>query len=75
MMRYLVQPTDRIFVKGYGTGDLIGNKITNKSTKVWRSSLQNNSEIITNKHDNEIPRERYVSPEERRKVIGDLTLV
>ena len=73
MMRYLVQPTDRTFVKGYGTGDLIGNKITNKFMKVWRSSLQNNSEIITNKHDNEIP--RYVSPEKRRKVIGDLTLV
>ena len=30
------------------TGDLIGNKIDNRITKVSRSSPQNNSDIITN---------------------------
>ena len=40
------------------TGDLIRNKIANKITKFSRSSPQNNSETITNKHDNEIPKER-----------------
>ena len=57
------------------TGGLIGNKIANKITNVWRSSPQNNSVTITNKHDKGIPKERYVSPEERQKVIGDLRLI
>ena len=46
------------------TGDLIGNKIDVKFTKVSRSSSQNNSEAITNNHEKEIPKERYISPEE-----------
>ena len=33
---------------------------------------QNNSEIVTNKHDKEIPKEIYISPEERQKIINDL---
>ena len=45
------------------TGDLIGNKIDVKFTKE-RSSPQNNSEAITNNHEKEIPKERYISPEE-----------
>ena len=52
------------------TGDLIGNKIADKITKVSTTSPQNNSETATNEEENieldgEIPRERYVSPEER----------
>ena len=55
------------------TGDVIGNKIADavakssdgKITKVSSSSPQNNSETITNKHDKEIPKERYISPEDR----------
>ena len=43
------------------TGDLIGNKISNKITKVSKNSQQNNSETVTNKHDKEIPKERYLS--------------
>ena len=53
------------------TGDLIGNKISNKFTKVSRSSPQNNSKA--NEHDKEIPKETYISPEERPKIIDDLT--
>ena len=42
------------------TGDLIGNKIANRITKVSKSLPQNNSETITNGHDKEIPKERYI---------------
>ena len=40
------------------TGDFIGNKISNKITGVSKSSQQNNSEAVTNEHDNEMPKER-----------------
>ena len=54
------------------TGVLIGNKIADVVAKsydgrimtVSRSSSQNKSETITNKHDKEIPKKRYIS---RRK--------
>ena len=57
-------------------GDLIGNIIANsvansydrKITKVLISSSQNNS-------DKEIPKEGYISPEERQKIIDNLTLI
>ena len=49
----------------------MGNKIANRITKVSRSSPQNNSEIITNEHDKEIPKERCLSPEERQKISDD----
>ena len=59
---------------------MIGNKIADKNTKVSRILPQNNSETITNetqniKHDKEMPKERYISPEERQKIIDDLTLI
>ena len=47
------------------TGDLIGNKIANRITKVSKYSRKNNSEIVINKHDKQIPKGRYVSPKER----------
>ena len=52
------------------TGNLIANKIIDKSKKVSRTSPQNSSETITNKPENirlhrEIPKERYVSPEKK----------
>ena len=65
------------------TGDLIGNKIANRITKVPRISLQNNSEAIKitlhykkiQLHYRETPKERYMSPEERQKIIDDLRLI
>ena len=51
---------------------MIGNKIANRITKVLGSSPKNNSETITNEHDKEIPKERYISQEERQKIIEDL---
>ena len=65
------------------TGDLIGNKIADAVAKLHngrimelsRSSPQNNPEAVTNEHNKEIPKERYISPEERQKIINDLRLV
>ena len=129
MMRYSIQPRDRIVVKGYvflsfnknmsknlgknisknlsskysheflshdkqsatdalkttlrrliqktakATGDLIGNKIADRITKISRSSLQNNSERMANEYDEEILEKRHISPEERQKIIDDLLLI
>ena len=129
MMRYSVQPRDRVFLKGYAflsfaksmnkhigknisknlsgkysqkllhhakqsatdafktvskraiqktavaIGDLIGNKNADKITKVSKNSQKNNSETVTNEHDKEIPRKRYISPRERQKIIDDMRLI
>ena len=47
------------------TGDLIGNKITDKIT----AKPHNKNEVI-----NGIPKERYISPKERQKIINELKL-
>ena len=121
MVRYSVQPRNRIFVKGYGflsfaknmgenigknirknlsdkytqkildhikrsatdalkttskrviqktaeaTGDLICNKMLIKLRWSQKTSQQNNSKTVTNEHGKCIPKERYISPEERQK--------
>ena len=54
------------------TGDLNGNKIAHKITKVSKNSRQTNSGTVTSEHDNEIPKERYISPEERQEIIDEL---
>ena len=47
------------------TDALIGGKIMGAS----KNSQQNNSDTVTNGNDKEIPEERYISPEERQKII------
>ena len=49
------------------TGDLIGNKIADKIT---RASKKSQNEV-----NNEIPKERYISPKERQKSIDELRLI
>ena len=46
-----------------------------KITRVSKNSRQNNSETVTNKHDTEIPKGKYISPEERQKIIDNLRLI
>ena len=129
MMRYSVQPRDRIFGKGCGflcfaknmgknigknisknligkysqnfldhtkqsaadalktswkrvikktpeaTGDLTGNKIANKITWVSKNSQQNYWDTVISEHDKEIPKQRYISPEKRQKIIDELRLI
>ena len=58
-----------------GTSYLISNKIADRTTKDSKTSQQTNSETVTNEHDKEIPKERYISPEERHKIIDDLRLI
>ena len=58
--------------------DLIGNEIAERVTKASKASPQDNS--VTNKEENigfdrEIYRERYISPEQRQKIIDDLKLI
>ena len=42
------------------TDDLIGDKIANRIINLSRSSLQNNSETITNENDKEIPKKKDI---------------
>ena len=44
--------------------DLIGVITANTITEVSNISQQNNLETVTNGNDKEIPKERYISPEE-----------
>ena len=46
-----------------------------KITKVPKKLQQNNLEKVTNENDKEIPKERYISPEERQKIIDNLRLI
>ena len=50
------------------TGDLIGNKIADKITSASKKSQ-------SNEVNNEIPKERYISPKERQKIIDELRLI
>ena len=54
---------------------MIGNEISNKIKKVSKISQQNNSKTVTNERIIKIPKERYISQEERQKIIDDLRLM
>ena len=54
------------------TGDLIGNKIADKITSASKKS--HNEGIQSNEVNNEIPKERYISPKERQNIIDELRL-
>ena len=49
-----------------------GDKTADKITKVSKNSQQNNSETVKNYHDKENSKERYISSEEKEKIIDDL---
>ena len=56
------------------TGDLIGNKIVDKITSVSEKTQNNESEAdSTNPKD--VPKKKYISPEERQRIIDELKLV
>ena len=52
------------------TDNLIGNKIADKITRASKTSLKNNLKI----NEEELLREKYVSPDVRQKIIDDLRL-
>ena len=76
MTRYSVQPKllqKESFKKkktAEATSDLIGNKIADKITRVSEISPKINSET----NEEEILREKYISPELRKKIVDDLRL-
>ena len=57
------------------TGDLIGNKLADKITSISKKSSNNNNN--NNNDDVELTthKKRYISPEERQKIINELRLV
>ena len=81
MLNNLLQMHLKLFQKNViqqtaeATGDLIGNKIHNRITKILKSSPHNNLESVANEHGKKIPKERYISPEKRQKIIDDLRLI
>ena len=75
MTRYSVQP--KLLQKeslkkktAEATGDLIGNKIADKITRVSEISPKINSET----NEEEILREKHISPGLRKKIVDDLRL-
>ena len=53
------------------TGDLIGNKMTDKIISVSKKSNNNNNgDVVLTTH-----KKRYISPEERQQIINELRLV
>ena len=56
------------------TGDLIGNKTADK-IMAKPSKKSQNEEVQSNEVNNEIPKEKYISPKERQKVIDELKLI
>ena len=55
-----------------GTGDLIGNKIADKITNYSKNPA---NDPHSNDVSNEIAKERYISPQERQKIIDELRLI
>ena len=47
------------------TGDLVGNKIANKITKIAKTSQQINSETVTNERDKETKKDKYLQNKDR----------
>ena len=67
MLKNLLQMHLKLLQKTVeATDDLNGNKIADKVTKISKPSRQYNSETATNEHDKEIPKEGYISLEERQ---------
>ena len=59
------------------TGDLAGNKIADKITSISKNPTKKpqDDELQSNKANNEIPKERYISPKERQQIIDKLRLI
>ena len=59
------------------TGDLSGNKIADKIKIPSKKSIKelHDKELPSNEANNEIPKERYISPQERQQIIDELRLI
>ena len=63
--------------KAEGSGDLIGSNIADKITSVSKKSLRELPPTKLHSHEvnNEIPKERHTSPQERQQIIDELRLI
>ena len=59
----------------FAAPDLVGHDIAGRITKVSKTSPQNTSKTVKNDYDKEMPKERYICPKERQKIIDDLRLI
>ena len=57
------------------SGGLTGNETGDKIAKVLRTLSMNNSEVVTNEHFKGMSKERYISPEGKRKTADVLRLI
>ena len=57
------------------TGDLVGKKIADNITSYSKKSPDGSTEFHSNESNNEIPKERYISLQERQKIIDELRLI
>ena len=59
------------------TGDLISNKIANKITSASKKSSNElqNDETESKVSPKNVPKKRYISPQERQQIIDELRLV
>ena len=59
------------------TGDLVGNKIDGKITSASKKYFKKppDEESSSTEVNNEIPKERYISPKERQQIIDELRLI
>ena len=55
--------------------DLTGNKIDDKISSVSKKSSAENSKKSHSEDELEVPKKRYISPEERQQIIDELRLV
>ena len=58
-------------------GDFIGHKIADKITRVSKKCPRelHSKELSSNEANNEIPRERYIPPQERQQIIDEFRLI
>ena len=57
------------------TGDLVGNKIADKITSYSKKSPDRSTELNSNESNDETSKERYISPQERQKIIDELRVI
>ena len=69
-MHVKLSQTEQLKKTAQATGDLTGNKVADKITKVSKTLPQSITETVTNEAesiglDREIPKEKYIFPEKR----------
>ena len=59
------------------TGDLISNKVANKITNSSKKSSKElpSTKLHSDEANNQIPKEKYISPQERQQIIDELRLI